>query len=144
MDTSQEAWEELDKIFGTQAKSSKIRLLIQFFELKLEKGESLATHLNKMKSLTTQLVGIKVNMEEDVSIAILLKSLPLEDYGQIVTTLTNLPTPKLVDVVGSLMEEEKKLKKQGLVCSEVYKGGYIKELLQRQDQMPLLQKDRAL
>ena len=73
-----------------------------------------------MKSLTTQLAGINVNMEEDVSIAILLKSLPLEEYGQIVTTLTNLPTPKLVDIVGSLMEEEKKSKKQGTVYSEAY------------------------
>ena len=31
-------------------------------------------------------------MEEDVSIAILLKSLPLEDYGQIVTTLKSTHT----------------------------------------------------
>ena len=40
--------------------------------------------------------------------------------GVIVTTLTNLPTPKLVDIVGSLMEEEKKLKRQGLVYREAY------------------------
>ena len=70
--------------------------------------------------LFRSLAGINVNMEEDVCIAILLKSLPLEEYGQIVTTLTNLPTPKLVDIVGSLMEEEKKLKKQGIVYSEAY------------------------
>ena len=120
LDTSKEAWDELEKIFGTQAKSSKISLLIQFFELKLEKGESLVAHLNIMKSLTTQLARIKVFMDEDVCIAILLKSLPQEDYGPIVTTLTNLPSPKLVDIVGSLMEEEKKLNRQGLIYVEAY------------------------
>ena len=49
-----------------------------------------------------------------------LKSLPKEDYGPVVTTLTNLSSPKLVDIVGSLMEEAKKLKKQWLIYSQAY------------------------
>ena len=69
-----------------------------------------------MKSLTTQLVGVKAHMDEDVCIAILRKGLPQEEYGLLVTALTNLPSPKLVDIVGSLMQEEKKIKRQGLIC----------------------------
>lgn len=85
--------------------------MIQFYDLNLEKGESLVAHFDKMKGLTTQLVGVKVNMKEDECIFILLKTLPQEEHGAIAPALTNPPSPKLVDVVGSLVEEEKKLKK---------------------------------
>ena len=34
--------------------------------------------------------------------------------------LTNLPSPKLVDIARSLMEDEKKLKRQGLIYSKAY------------------------
>ena len=65
-----------------------------------------------MNNLITQLHGVKVNMEEDVFIAILLKSLPQEDHEAIVTTLKNLPSLKLLDVVGLLTKEEKMFRKR--------------------------------
>lgn len=109
-DTSYGAWVELEKVFRVKAKSSKISLLIQLFGLQMKKIDSLAAHLNHMKSLTNQVIGIKANVEEDICIALLLKSLPLVEYGHIITTLTNLPKPKLVGVISSLLDEEKKIK----------------------------------
>ena len=73
-----------------------------------------------MKILTTQVVEVKVNINEDVCMAILLKSLPQEDYGQVVNILTNLPSPKLVEIFESLMEDKKKLKRQALIYSKAY------------------------
>lgn len=66
-----------------------------------------------MKSLLTQLASIKINLDEDIVIAVLLKSLPTEDYSNVITTLTNLPTTKLVDVEVALLEEERKIKARG-------------------------------
>ncbi|MCO5597941.1 hypothetical protein L7F22_052027 [Adiantum nelumboides] len=68
----------------------------------------LASHLNNMQSLMTQLAGISLKVDEDIAIAVLLKSLP-SNYDHIVTTLTNMPISKLVDMQASLLEEEKKM-----------------------------------
>ncbi|MCO5559506.1 hypothetical protein L7F22_013107 [Adiantum nelumboides] len=61
-----------------------------------------------MQSLMTQLAGISLKVDEDIAIAVLLKSLP-SSYDHIVTTLTNISIFKLVDVQASLLEEEKKM-----------------------------------
>ncbi|MCO5603335.1 hypothetical protein L7F22_057485 [Adiantum nelumboides] len=68
----------------------------------------LASHLNNMQSLMTQLSGISLKVDEDIAIDVLLKSLP-SSYDHIVTTLTNMPISKLVDMQTSLLEEEKKM-----------------------------------
>ena len=75
----------------------------------MKPNTSLASHLNYMESLLTQLAGINLKMDEDICIGVLLKSLP-PAYDNVSTTLTNMPEPKLVDIKASLLEEEKKLK----------------------------------
>ena len=75
----------------------------------------MSSHLNSMKSLLTQLASIKINLDEDIVIAVLLKSLPDEDYSNVITTLTNLPTTKVVDVEAAFLEKERKIKARGLV-----------------------------
>ncbi|MCO5572139.1 hypothetical protein L7F22_025890 [Adiantum nelumboides] len=107
-ETAKETWDQLDTLFGAQAKSSKFGLLIEFFKLEMEPKMPLASHLNNMQSLMTQLAGISLKVDEDIAIAVLLKSLP-SSYKHIVTTLTNMPISKLVDVQASLLEEEKKM-----------------------------------
>ncbi|MCO5553311.1 hypothetical protein L7F22_006832 [Adiantum nelumboides] len=107
-ETAKETWDQLDTLFGAQAKSSKFGLLIEFFKLKMSSKTPLASHLNNMQSLMTQLAGISLKVDEDIAIAVLLKSLP-SSYDHIVTTLTNMPISKLVDVQASLLEEEKKM-----------------------------------
>ena len=74
-ETSLGAWTHLESVFGAQACHSKYILLIKFFTLPLTKGDTLSSHLNSMKSLLTQLARIKVNIDEDVVIDVLLKSL---------------------------------------------------------------------
>ena len=43
-----------------------------------------------MKSLLTQLAGIDLCIDEDISIGVLLKPLPSPKYDNVVTTLTNI------------------------------------------------------
>ena len=63
-----------------------------------------------MKSFLTQLAGIDLRIEEDISIGMLLKSLSSLEYDNVVTTLTNMPDPWLVEMKASLLKEEKKNK----------------------------------
>ncbi|MCO5581722.1 hypothetical protein L7F22_035611 [Adiantum nelumboides] len=106
-ETAKETWDQLDTLFGAQAKSSKFGLLIEFFKLEMSAKTPLASHLNNMQSLMTQLAGISLKVDEDIAIVVLLKS-PPSSYDHIVTTLTNMHISKLVDVQASLLEEEKK------------------------------------
>ncbi|MCO5554018.1 hypothetical protein L7F22_007544 [Adiantum nelumboides] len=73
---AKETWDQLDTLFGAQAKSSKFGLLIEFLKLEMASKTPLASHLNNMQSLMTQLSGISLKVDEDIAIAVLLKSLP--------------------------------------------------------------------
>lgn len=109
--TSKEAWDELEKLFGAKGKNSKISLKIQFFGLELKRNETLSAHINTMKSIMAQLACIGAPVEEEDGIAILLKSMKLDEYGPLVATLKNLPDPTFQEIEAALMEEEQRLKK---------------------------------
>ena len=113
-DTSKGAWETLDRTFGATSKGSKIGLLIKFFGLEKDPSNTMSAHLNYYKSLLTQLSGINKVVEDDVKIAVLIKSVSLSDeYSSLVTTLLNIPSPNLVDVEASLLEEENRINRKG-------------------------------
>ena len=78
-----------------------------------------------MKSLISQLHGLEINLVEDIIIAILLKSLPHEEFGNIVTTLKLLPNPTMASIEAALLEEEKKMKKLGM-AGDMENAYYIK------------------
>ena len=63
-----------------------------------------------MKSLITQLASIKINLDEDIVIIVLLKSLLDEDYLDVITTLTNVPNTSPIEVEVALLAEESKIK----------------------------------
>ncbi|MCO5587541.1 hypothetical protein L7F22_041491 [Adiantum nelumboides] len=116
---AKETWNQIDTLFGAQAKSSKFGLLIEIFKLDMASKMPLASHSNNMQSLMSQLACICLKVDEDIAIAI-LKSLP-SSYNHIVTTLTNMPIFKLVDVQASLLEEGKK---SIVVCDFCHKHGH--------------------
>lgn len=70
--------------FGAHA-SSKYSLLIKNFTLSLQRGDALSSHLNSMKSLLTLLASMNVNLDEDIVVAVLPKSLLDEDYNNVIT-----------------------------------------------------------
>lgn len=107
-ETSSQAWEILEKMFGTKAKHSKISLKMQLYGLKMEPNENVSSLINRLKSLMTQLTYVKAPVDEEDAIAILLKSMP-SNFDQIVTVLKEKePIPSMESVINSLQEEEKK------------------------------------
>lgn len=121
INSAAQAWEDLEKLFGAQAKNAKIALKIQFFSLVMNQGTTLATHINSMRSLMIQLAGIGAEVQEDDAVAVLLKSLrDLEEYQNVITTLQNLPDLTLQGVITSLQDEEKKIKRYDLVHTHAF------------------------
>lgn len=75
-------------------------------------------HINKFKGIKQQLSALKKVIEEDKSMAVLLKSVDKEPYESIVATLKNVPNIKLQDIESSLLEHESKIKKKGFFASQ--------------------------
>ena len=74
----------------------------------MKEGDTLPKHLNYMKSRMSQLATIRAPIDNEDAIAVLFKSMPLEQYGHLVSTLQNLPDPTLDGIAASLLEEYKK------------------------------------
>ena len=76
---------------------------MQLYGLIMNDNEDLATLVNHLKSIATQLTYIKVSIKKEDLVAILLKAVPNEPNGQIVRVLKEKdPTPSLEDVINSL------------------------------------------
>lgn len=115
---AKEAWLELNRVFGTDSKSSKINLLMQFYKLDKKESETMVQHISKFKGIKQQLSALKKVIEEDESMAVLLKSVDKEPYESIVATLKNVPNIKLQDIESSLLEHESKVKEKGSFASQ--------------------------
>ena len=118
--TAHDAWITLEKNFGARVKKSKVSLKRRLYKLKLEANEDIASLVNRLKSLITQLTYIQCGVEEDDKVAALLSAL-LETYDNIVTIIEEKePAPALQDVINSLQAEEKKHKKEPTVSGGVH------------------------
>lgn len=67
-----EARVKLDTLFGARSENFKLALKISFFELQMKHGDSIACHVNQMRSLMTQSAFVKSLVTEDDSMAVLL------------------------------------------------------------------------
>lgn len=84
---------------------------MQLYKLTLHQGEDIASLINRLKSIVTQLSYIQSPVDEEDKVAVLLNALP-EAYNQIVTVLQEKePAPKLEDAINSIQEESRKLNK---------------------------------
>lgn len=122
LESASQAWIKLDILFGARTQSSKIALKISFFELTMKEGDSIAAHVNQLRSLMVQLSSVKSPVTEDDAIAVLLKSMP-DTYDTIVTTLKYQPNPSLESIINALQEEERK-KNQRVTTESAFAAKY--------------------
>ena len=74
----------------------------------MESSEDIATLINRLQSICTQLASLDAKVDDEDKIAVLLKALPTM-FDQIVTVLKEKePAPRFEDVINSLQDEEKK------------------------------------
>lgn len=124
---AKDAWDELNLIFGAKGKNQEIHLKIEFYGLQMKFHESLAQFVSKMRSIMTQLNGIKAPVGNNDAIAILLKSMP-QEYDALKTTLKNLPNPTFEGCIASLLEQERELK-QGATMAQSHAHTYGEQAL---------------
>ena len=99
-------------MFGAKGKHSRIGLKMELYKLILLEKEDIASLLNRLKSIITQLIYVRVQVNEEDKVAILLSALP-DDYSQLVTILKEKePVPQLEEVINSIQDESKKINKQ--------------------------------
>ncbi len=103
------AWEELNKVFGSESKSSKMNLLMQFYKLNKRENESMTAHINNFKALKQQLKSIQKDIPQDEAIAVLLNSVDKKPYDTLVSTLKEVDK-NMEDIISSLLEYESKHK----------------------------------
>ena len=106
---AKKAWDELNQVFGTESKSSKINLLMQFYRFNKKGGESMASHINNFKALKHQLKSIKKEIAHNEAVAVLLNSIDKEPYNTLVSTLKEVDK-SLSEIESSLLEHETKHK----------------------------------
>ena len=85
-------WAELEGLYGTTGKNSKMSLKISLYglEYKLEM-EQLGAFISQMKGLMSQLALFQAPIADEDGIAILLKAV-IKVYPTLVTTLSNVPS----------------------------------------------------
>ncbi len=108
-----EAWKTLCNILETRSLSNILFIHCKFFTCKMQEGEDLLDHINKVKALVDQLACLEVPVRDEDVVMTLLESLP-PSYEYLITTLETLPMQDLTMefVTARLMHEVSKRKEK--------------------------------
>ena len=85
--SSEEIWEELQKLLGAKAVNAKFSLKLQFFSFNMAANAKMSSQINELKALVKQLAEVGVKVEEDDEKVVLLKILSSK-YHNVVFTLS--------------------------------------------------------
>jgi hypothetical protein len=104
-----EAWKTLCNIHETRSLSNILFICRKFFTCKMQEGEDLLDHINKVKALADQLACLEVPVRDEDVVMTLLESLP-PSYEYLITALETLPMQDLTMefVTARLMHEVSK------------------------------------
>jgi transposase InsO family protein len=108
-----EAWKTLCNIHETRSLSNILFIRRKFFTCKMEEGDNLLDHINKVKALADQLTCLEVPLRDEDVVMTLLDSLP-PSYEYLITALETRPINELTMdfVTARLMHEMSKRKEK--------------------------------
>ena len=66
----------LSNLYEKPSASNKVFLMKHLFNMKMSEGGSVADHLNEFNTLTSQLIFVKVNFDDEVRALLILCSFP--------------------------------------------------------------------
>ncbi|KAE8695859.1 U-box domain-containing protein 31 [Hibiscus syriacus] len=78
----------LSSMYEKPSTSNKVHLMRRLFNLRMAKGASVAQHLNKLNTITTQLSSMEIEFDDEVRALILLSSLP-DSWNATVTAVNS-------------------------------------------------------
>ena len=108
-----EAWKTLCNIHETKSLSNILFLRRKFFTIKMQEGDVMLDHINKVKSLADQLMCLDVPLKDEDIVMTLLDSLP-PTYEHLITALETRPMKELTleFITARLMHEVAKRKEK--------------------------------
>ncbi len=110
-DNVKSAWEVLCGVHETKTIGNKLFLRRRFFTIKMQEGDDMLVHINKVKALVDQLCSIEVNITDEDVYMVFFMSLP-SSVDNLVTSLESMST-KDVDlqfIITRLLHEVSKKK----------------------------------
>ena len=109
--TARQAWRKICSVFEQKGLSSQVFLLRKLLNVKLDDGESMQSHINKIRELSDQLEAIGDPVRDRQLAIITLCSLP-ERYNSVVTSLESRPPEDITFdmIAGRLLAEEERQK----------------------------------
>jgi hypothetical protein len=109
--TARQAWLKICSVFEQKGLSSQVFLLRKLLNVKLDDGESMQSHINKIRELSDQLEAIGDPVRDRQLAIITLCSLP-ERFNSVVTSLESRPPEDITFdmIAGRLLAEEERQK----------------------------------
>ena len=99
----------LERLYEKPSASNKVFLMKRLFNIKMSAGGSVADHLNDFNTVTSQLISVGLNFDDEVRALLFLCSL-LESWNDLVMAISNSVSGssslKFDDVVGDILSEE--------------------------------------
>ena len=106
--TVEGSMQTLVKLYEKPSASNKVFLMKRLFNMKMLEGGSIADHLNDFNIVTSQLISLGINFDDEVRALLFLCSL-LESWNGLVMAISNSvsrsSTLKFDDVVGAILSE---------------------------------------
>lgn len=107
-----EAWKTLCNVYESRNLSNVLWSRQKFFTVKMEEGEDLMAHVNKVKALANQLAVIDKPLPEEDVVMTLLSSLP-DSYSSLIVALESISRKDLtLDYVTARLAHEVTKRKQ--------------------------------
>ena len=105
----QEIWEKLKEVHEPTGRQHRLYLRRKFFTMKMQEGDHMQDHINKIKSLQDKLESMGGNLQDEDVLTVLLASLP-ESYETLVITLESQAEITEQQVIVRLLQEEARRK----------------------------------
>jgi transposase InsO family protein len=108
--SAKEAWSKLEKLYETKSLANHLFLRRKFFNTRKEEGDTMITHINKVKTMAEQLDAIGAPVKADDVVMTLLSSLPTSYDNLIVALESRSDDLSLEFTTARLIHEEKRRK----------------------------------
>ena len=88
--TSNEAWQELIRIFESHDVVTKMYLKDNIYNLKMKEGENMVRHIHTFRSMCEQLAATDTTLSDEDAVLHLMKSMP-SSYRNFISSMRRQP-----------------------------------------------------
>lgn len=102
---AKEAWEKLEEVYQSKGPARKTSLFKKLINLKMASASDMRSHLNEFFEIHNSLIEADITLPEELSVIILLSSLPAEFENFVIAIESRDELPKVENLKNKLLEE---------------------------------------